>query len=174
MAVGRRTAGRKNRGGDRGSVLVEFALAAPLVLTVLLGAIDMGRLMRISEVTADVGRTAAAAGARGFEAPQAVEVARSAKAALKLDEIGITFVTLVGREDVHEPTPWVVSRVSGSNLPGFASRFGAPGEPARLQAAAPLQPGMRLTAVEVAIPFEPLFPLGAAVYPRVVYAVTYF
>jgi hypothetical protein len=66
-----------------------------------------------------------------------------------------------------------VSQVSGGNLPGFTSRLGAPGGPATLHGIETLEPGMRLTAVEVAVPFQPMFPLGN-VYPSVVYDVAYF
>ena len=73
-----------------------------------------------------------------------------------------------------DPTPLIVSQVSGGNLPGFKSRLGVAGGPAALHGIEALEPGMRLTAVEVAIPFRPLFPLGDAVYPSMVYDVAYF
>ena len=40
-----RTVGKKNKNGEAGSALVEFALAAVIVLTVLFGIIDMGRAL---------------------------------------------------------------------------------------------------------------------------------
>jgi Flp pilus assembly protein TadG len=38
-----RTVGKKNKNGEAGSALVEFALATVIVLTVVFGIIDMGR-----------------------------------------------------------------------------------------------------------------------------------
>ena len=161
------------RSSERGGAVVEFALVAPLVFTALLGAIDMGRLVRISQVSTDVGRAAASVGAHGFDLAQALQVARTTKAALGIDEIGIIFVTMVGRKDANDPTPWVVSQVSGGDLPGFTSRLGEPGGPATLRGIDTLEPGMRLTAVEIAVPFRPVLPMGS-VYPSVVYDVAYF
>jgi hypothetical protein len=40
-----RTVGKKNKNGEAGSALVEFALATVIVLTVLFGIIDMGRAL---------------------------------------------------------------------------------------------------------------------------------
>jgi hypothetical protein len=162
-----------NRKSERGGAVVEFALVAPVVFTALLGAMDMGRLVRISQVSTDVSRAAASVGAHGFDLAQALQVARTTKSALGIDEIGIIFVTLVARKDANDPTPWVVSQVSGGDLAGFTSRLGTPGGPATLEGIEVLEPGMRLTAVEVAVPFQPMIPLGS-VYPSVVYDVAYF
>jgi len=156
-----------------GAALVEFALVAPLVLTAMLSAYDMGRLVRISQLSTDVSRAAASVGAHGLGLAQALQVARTTRSALGIDDVGIIFVTLVAHEDANDRTPWVESQVSGGDLPGFTSRLGTPGGPTTIHDIEALEPGNRLTAVEVAVPFKPVLPIGR-VYPSMVYDVAYF
>lgn len=53
-----RRAGQKDKNGEAGSALVEFALASVLILTVLFGIIDMGRALYAYNWVCDSARLA--------------------------------------------------------------------------------------------------------------------
>ena len=162
------------RGREHGGAVVEFALLVPLMATLIVSAIDIGRLVHTRQIALDVTRAAAALPVRGLSASEALAVARSIDPRLPLSSTGSVVVTTVARKSVSDATPWVVEQVESGSTSDFRSRVGVTGGPANLGDVAALQPGMKLTAVEIAVPFKPAFSFGADFYPSTIYSVAYF
>jgi hypothetical protein len=168
---------RPQRQGERGAAVVELGMILPMLLLLVLTAVDMGRLIYMNQLSADLTRTAAAMGARGFSAQEALAAIRAADHGLDVDSVGIVFVSTIKRRTIEDATPWIVSQVQDGAIPGFNSYVGSPGGPADLPEISTLEPGMTLTAVEVAVPFQPILSLegiGVSLFPSVIYEVSYF
>lgn len=59
IQVGKGHGGRRNRAGSRGQALAEFAILAPLLMLMLLAAIDFGRLFATYITVSNAAREAA-------------------------------------------------------------------------------------------------------------------
>lgn len=103
---GRRRTAAPPRAGDRGSVLLETALAVPLLMAVAVALAWGLSLAATSAALADAARTAARSLARGEDIGEVLDRARAAVpgAQVVVDESGDEATVLV-RVDVSPPVP---------------------------------------------------------------------
>jgi hypothetical protein len=166
------------RAGERGVAVGELAIILPLLLIVLLGIIDLGRLVTGYQTLNDMSREAANLVSRGASVDTAI-AALSASNTGPVDVIGegaIIISTLARRSD-GDPTPWVVDQYRHGSIPSSASRVGSLDGPARVPNVDALEAGVTVMAVEVVHGFEPLFPIdafGLDLYPEVLYEAAFF
>jgi Flp pilus assembly protein TadG len=125
--------GRRGEGaGERGTAAVEFALVLPLLLMLVLGAIDWGWYFFIREVTINAAREGARVGSvNAVDAAGAMADAHAAATGY-LDGLGLTGGTvtetaptvIVGTatlETVRVNVSYPVGSLTGFTLPGFSS-----------------------------------------------------
>jgi Flp pilus assembly protein TadG len=169
---------RTVRTGESGVALGEFAIILPLLLVVLLGVVDLGRLMSGYQTLNDLSREAANLVSRGASMDAAVAAIGISNTG-PVDVVGngaIIISTLTRRSD-GDSTPWVVDQFRSGTIAGSASRVGSEGGPARMPNVDALETGVTVMAVELVHGFEPLFPidaLGLDLYPEVLYEAAFF
>ncbi|HEX9290756.1 MAG TPA: TadE family protein [Anaeromyxobacteraceae bacterium] len=115
------------RGRERGAAVVEFALVLPLLLMLVLGAIDWGWYFYLREVVTNAAREGARAGsvsALGSSAAAAAETA----ATTYLTNLGLgagtataTTPVVSGTNTVRVVVTYTAGSLSGFTLPGFQS-----------------------------------------------------
>lgn len=166
------------RAGQRGVAVGELAILLPLLLVVLLGVIDLGRLVTGYQTLNDMSREAANLVSRGSSVDAAI-AALSSSTTGPVDVIadGAIIISTLARRSDTDPTPWVVDQYRHGSIPSSASRVGALNGPARVPNVDQLEVGMTVMAVEVVHGFVPLFPidaLGLDLYPEVLYEAAFF
>jgi hypothetical protein len=169
---------RSARAGQRGVAVGELAIVLPLLLVVLLGIIDLGRLVSGYQTMNDLSREAANLVSRGASIDSAI-AALSASTTGPVDVIGsgAIIISTLGRRSADDPTPWVIDQYRHGSIPSSASRVGSLNGPARVPNVDELEAGVTVMAVEVVHGFVPLFPIdafGLDLYPEVLYEAAFF
>jgi hypothetical protein len=81
---------RSDRHGDRGAAAVEFALVLPILVLIIFGIVDFGRLLHAQIVVSEAAREATRVAALVTES---AAVARADEAAASLDPTGAAITT---------------------------------------------------------------------------------
>ncbi len=118
---------RSRRARDRGAAAVEFAIVLPLLLLLVFGIIDFGRLLNAQITLTQAAREGARLAALGQ--PEVTVVSRAQSAATGLSPVA---VTVTGCPVGADPTADAVVSVSYSM--SFATPVGDLGSPIRLTA----------------------------------------
>jgi hypothetical protein len=162
---------------ERGASLAELAVILPVILVLLLGIVDFGRLFYAHQVLNDLGREAANLVSRGSTVDAAFAAASYDEGPVSVGENGVMIISTIRRRSTDDATPWVVEQeVRGTSLPS-ASRVGVRGRAARVPNLTTLEAGVTVTAVELMHGFQPLFSikrLGLDLYPETVYEAAFF
>jgi hypothetical protein len=156
----------------------ELAVILPVVLAVLLGIIDLGRLVTVHQALNDLSREAANLVSRGASIASAVAAVRAADdGPVDVEANGVVIISTLQRRSAGDSTPWVVDQFRTGAVAGATSRVGRVGGPAQVPNVESLEPGVTIMAVELAHTFAPLFPVdafGLDVYPEVIYEAAFF
>ena len=163
------------RRSERGVAFTEFALIFPLFLVIFVSSIDVGRLIYIRQVVANLSREGASLASRGSTDAQAITAIESADDPLDLKKYGKVIVSTVQRKSAADGTPWIFTQSSDGTF-AFNSRVGTVGTKATLPGVASLATGITVKTVEVATPFKAVMSSTGfgVVYPTFVYEVSYF
>ena len=163
---------------QRGVAMAELAVILPLVLVVLLGIIDIGRLIKTHQALNDLGREAANLVSRGASIEAAVAAVTVAKnGPVDVKDNGLIIISTLQRHSAGDARPWVMDQYRTGVVAGGASRVGKVNGVASVPNVEVLEPGVTVMAVEVVHAFEPLFPIqafGLDIFPEVVYEAAFF
>lgn len=162
---------------DRGASLAEFAVILPVVLLLLLGIIDMGRMLYAHQVLNDLSREAANLVSRGSTVDAAFAAASFDEGPVSVAENGIMIVSTIRRRSSGDATPWVVDQQQRGAVSSIASRVGSKGRAASIPNVRALDAGVTIIAVELMHGFQPLFSvkrLGLDLYPEIIYEAAFF
>jgi len=157
--------------------MTELAIILPLMLVMMLAAVDVGRLIYNDQVLTDLTRSAGNLVSRGSTAAETFTATFAADQTLDIQNKGGIIITRVRRRNTNNPQPWVFEQDrSGANTT-YASKIGVVNGPASIPNVTSLAPGVTIMGVEVVNQFTPLFPvsaLGLNFYPNTLYASAYF
>ena len=162
---------------QRGAALAELAVLLPLLVMMLLVAIDFGRLVYTTQIMVDLTREAANLVSRGATFDDAFRVAFRLAGEVDVQGKGGIIISEVRRKDFNDPTPWIVNQERRGALATARSRVGAAGGRARIPDVTQLPRGAGIMAVEIVHPFNPLFDvtgLHLNFYPEAIYEVAFF
>ena len=165
------------RDHERGASLAELAVILPVILVLLLGIIDMGRVFYAHQVLSDLSREAANLVSRGSTVDMAFAAASLDEGPVSITDHGVMIVSTIRRRSADDATPWVVDQARRGIASPSASRVGAPGGAAHVPNVSALDSGITIIAVELMHGFEPLFPVerfGLEFYPEIVYEAAFF
>lgn len=168
---------RGSRHRERGASLAELAVLLPIVLLVILGVVDFGRLVYAHQVLGDLSREAANLVSRGATVEESFAAASFANGPISVTAHGGMIVSTIRRRAADDPTPWVFDQTMRGGVLSVRSRVGARGAAAAVPNLDALEPGVTLFAVEMLHGFAPLFPvkqLGLNFYPEFVYEAAFF
>jgi Flp pilus assembly protein TadG len=165
----------RTRRSERGVAFTEFALIFPIFLLIFLSSIDIGRLIYIRQVIANLSREGASLASRGSTDAQAIGAIEAADDPLDLAKYGKVIVSTISRRSPADGTPWVTNQTVDGTF-AFNSRVGTVGAKATVPGVASLAAGITIRTVEVATPFKPVMSSTGfgVVYPSFVYEVSYF
>jgi Flp pilus assembly protein TadG len=166
---------RMRKKHERGVAFTEFALVFPLFLLVFLSSIDIGRLIYMRQVIANLSREGASLASRGATDAQAIAAVQASDDPLDLKAAGKTIVTTIRRKSSTDGTPWVFAQTADGNF-AFDSRVGLVGAKANVPGVAAVATGITIRTVEVASRFKPVMSSTGfgVIYPSFVYEVSYF
>lgn len=137
-----------------GQSLVELAMVAPVLLILLLGVVEFGRVFEVTHAMTGISREGANIAARGAELDEVLDVVLDDGESIGLRSRGGAVVT---RVVVTDGTPRVVAQLAaGGYLQG--SRYGRVNEPATGLDDVPLTNGQVLHAVEIFYDYRPATP----------------
>ena len=166
-----------DRGTQRGSSLAELAILLPVILAVLLGVIDFGRLVYAHQALGDLSREAANLVSRGATVEASFAAAAAGDGPVRVSEHGAMIISTIRRRSLDDPTPWIFDQYAGGPRTWLESRVGVSGGAARVPYLDELDVGVTVFAVELFHDFAPLFPaaaLGLNFYPETVYEAAFF
>ncbi len=122
------TTRRSKRAAERGAAVVEFALMLPLLLMLVLGAIDWGWYFYLREVVTNAAREGARAGAVSAVGGSAAATAAQTAATTYLNNLGLgggtataTTPDVGGTHTVRVVVSYTAGSLTGFSLPGFQS-----------------------------------------------------
>ncbi|NQY90494.1 MAG: pilus assembly protein [Deltaproteobacteria bacterium] len=167
----------RKRRGQNGMAYVELMLITPLLAIILLGSIDLGRLIFFSQVMANLTREAGSLVSRGSTPEQAVAATELSDDPLDISVDGIVIISRVRRQGPFDSTPVIFEQVANGPLSSFTSRVGVLGATANIPGITELDDGVILTAVEIAHDYDPVFNLsawGMSPWPDDLYDVAWF
>ncbi|TFH21362.1 MAG: pilus assembly protein [Myxococcales bacterium] len=165
------------RNAQKGATLTELMILAPILVTTMLGSIDLGRLVFTRQVLTDLSREAANLVSRGATAQEALTATLLANQAFDLDSNGAIIISRVQRRSPTEARAWVVEQEIRGSAGGYSSHIGQLDGAADIPKMTTIEPGVTFTAVEIFIQFEPRFAfasLGLDLYPDVIYDAAFF
>jgi len=167
----------KRLSGVRAVAFAEFAVILPVFLVVLLGAVDVGRMIFAQQVVANLSREAANLVSRGASEAEAIAATEAADDPLDIASAGGIIMSTIRRRSSTDGRPWIIEQVASGGLPGLASRLGRPGGPAAVPRVQELPKGLTLRAVEIVHEFAPVLDgsgVGLRIYPSTIYDVAFF
>ena len=162
---------------QRGVVLTEFVLLLPVLLIIMMGLYDLGRVIYTHQVMTDVTREAANLVSRGSSINQAYFAAGADVGPIDIEKHGGMIFTTVQRRSTDDATPWVFDQQRKGPRGIVASRIGKPGGKAEIPNLDAIAPGVTLMVVELVHGFEPIFAsedFGFDFYPENLYDVAFF
>ena len=162
---------------QRGTALSEMVVLLPLLLAMLLVAIDFGRLVYTTQILVDLTRESGNLVSRGATYDTAFKAASRMTGEVNVLGKGGIIISEVRRKDVDDPTPWVTHQERRGAMGSMSSRVGQVGGPAKIPDVNQLPIGAAIMAVEIVHPFDPMFvsaPLQINFYPESIYEVAYF
>jgi Flp pilus assembly protein TadG len=144
--------------GSAGNVAVEFALALPVLMLLMLGSAEMARFVILHQKIDRVAVTMSDLVARAetiseSELDDIFEAAEQVAEPFDLPNLGIVIVSAVTNEDGTGPT--VAWQRSGAGSASHASQLGTEGDPATLTADFEVREGETAIIAEVFYDFEP-------------------
>ncbi len=161
-------------GSDGGQALVEFALSASLLLTLLFGLIDFSRVIYFEEVMTNVTGEGASMASRGTSLSDTAAAVITAASELNLSSNGQVIVSAVINNNNKIQ---LTGQVSQGGI-GAASQIGRViGGNANLPSAASPQANQTVYVTEVFCKFEPITPIGnflTPLLPSQLYDVAYY
>lgn len=121
-----------SRDGQRGAALVELAFLLPILIVLVLGIIDFGRLIHARLVMTNVSREGGSLGSRDIRVGnQLVGMLQSSAAPFNLNggEGRIYVIKIRAGESLLDPEPYIHSRATGGSLDVPSGITGNVGDP---------------------------------------------
>lgn len=160
----KRIAGQHERFHSQlGVAVVEMALILPIMLVLLFGVVDFGRIVLIRQVMINVTREAANLASRGTPLEDAITAVQMSSSPLDLETNGFVILTEVFRDS--NGAVKIRKQVSSGSRPGTSAVGSAVGGPASLPPTpTPIPPaGETLYIAEVYYHSLPITPLGGLI-----------
>jgi len=167
----------RQRKMEKGATLTELIILTPILLTLILASVDLGRLVFARQVMTDLSREAANLVSRGASAEEAFSATLIAEQAFDLEQSGMIIISRVRRQTPTNDTPWVVEQDVHGRVSGMQSHIGMLNGVASIPKMKSVERGVTFTAVEMFHTFEPAFnfaTLGLDIYPTVLYDAAFF
>jgi hypothetical protein len=165
------------RRGQRGTAGAEFAILLPIMLLLVVGLVDLARMIYAQQLLSDLSRETANLVSRGTTPADAIDSVVRTSEVFDVDSDGFVVISTIRRTDAGNDNPWIFSQAGSGALTEFLSRVGANNGPASLPGIDSLPVGVTLMAVEIVQDFEPIFEikgLGMDFYPDTLYQAAYF
>lgn len=121
---------RTKRGTERGAALLELAVILPLLVIMVLGVIDLGRLIHARLVVTNISREGGSLASRGRGGTDAnlLAMLQSSATPFDLATQGRIFITEIGAEDSTATpprnAPYIIRRVQGGSLSAISTVLG--------------------------------------------------
>ncbi len=140
---------------ERGQALVEFALVLPILLILLLGTVEFGRILEVQHAITGLSRETANVASRGTSLASAVELALTNGSTIGLRDRG----GVVASRIVFDKTQAIVQEQVASLGYEDRSRIGVLGQATAGFDALGMKDGDVLYVVELIYSYQPLTPL---------------
>jgi hypothetical protein len=114
----------------RGASLLELALLLPILVVLLFGIIDLGRLIHARLVVTNVSREGGSLACRDLKSEtNIISLLQSSATPFNLQSQGHIFITKIGAADldVNHSLPWIISIDDGGSLSATSSIGGVEG-----------------------------------------------
>lgn len=165
----------KKRAGDSGQALVEFAISAIVLLTLVFGLIDFSRAIYDLQVMKNLTAEGSSMASRGTSLPDAATAVAVAAAPLDVNNNGRVIVTSVFN---NNNSLKVTGQASQGGIAALSRVGNVIGGAATLPAGVVPQVNQTVYVTEVFYPYKPLTPIGNllnnAVLPSPLYDVAYY
>lgn len=165
------------RRGQKGTAGAEFAILLPILLLVVVGLVDLARMIYAQQLLSDLSRETANLVSRGTTPLDAIDSVVRTSEVFDVDSDGFVVISTIRRADAGNDSPWIFAQAGSGALTAFSSRVGTPDGPADLPGITGIPVGVTLMAVELVQDFEPMFALthlGLDFYPDQLYQAAYF
>lgn len=178
MAMSRHhdSVGTRIKASDSGQAMLEFAIIASLIITLVFALIDFGRAFNSLQVMIGLSRQGSNLASRGDSLTASATAVISGDAPLNLANNGEVIVTSVTNSSNSNLITGQVSQGGISQVSKVGTGVGAVATvPASVVAM--LQPGKTVYITEVFYSYQPITPIGSLlgiVMPSTLYEVAYF
>jgi Flp pilus assembly protein TadG len=168
--------GKRNRAHESGQAMLEFAIIASLIITLVFALIDFGRAFNSLQVMIGLSRQGSNLASRGDTLTASAAAVVSGDAPLDLTANGEVIVTSVTNNSGSNLITGQTSQGGISQTSKVGTGVGAVATvPASVVAM--LQPGKTVYITEVFYSFQPITPIGSllgVVMPSTLYEAAYF
>ncbi len=174
-SLGKTTMGRKIRAGDSGQALLEFAISATVMLTLVFGVIDFGRAIYDVEVMKSLTREGSSLASRGTTLSDTAAAVVTAAATLDLTDNGRVIVTSVYN---NNNSLQITGQASQGGIAASSKVGNVVGGAATLPASATPAVNQTVYVTEVFCNYQTITPignlLGKNIVPSQLYDVAYY